>query len=323
MEPILNPENARFTVYPIRYPMLWDLYMKQMAAFWKAQEIDFSQDKHDFDALSSDEQHFIKRVLAFFAASDGIVNFNISERFLKDVQIMEARVAYTFQMAMENIHGETYSMMLDNIVRDTEERAYLFNAIQTIPSIKQMSDWAMRWIDSETSFAHRVVAFACVEGIFFSGAFASIYWLKHHKGSGKKFMNGLIKSNEFIARDEGLHTIFACEMYKLLIHRLTMTDVMKIVDEAVQIAKTFVDDAIPIRLIGMSSERMNQYIEYVADYLLVNLGYGKHYSSQNPFSFMDTIGMVQKTNFFEQRPSEYMMAHIPGNKISYELSDDF
>jgi ribonucleotide reductase beta subunit family protein with ferritin-like domain len=324
MEPILNPENARFTIYPIQYPGIWDLYMQQLSAFWKAQEIDFSRDRHDFEELNEGEQHFIKRVLAFFAASDGIVNFNISERFMKDVQITEARVAYTFQMAMENIHGETYSLMLDNIVNESNEKKYLFNAIQTIPSIKQMSEWAMKWIDSDTSFAHRLIAFAVVEGIFFSGAFASIYWLKKHKGSGRVFMNGLVKSNEFIARDEGLHTIFACEMYKLLQNRLPMDEVLSIIIEGVMIAKEFMSDALPIRLIGMNVDQMNTYIEYVADVLLVNLGYTKHYNVQNPFRFMDMIGVLQKTNFFESRPTEYMAAHTANNTHNtFALSDDF
>ena len=326
MEPILDPSNARFTIYPIRYQKVWDLYMQQLAAFWKAQEIDFSNDKHDFDQLNEGEQHFVKRVLAFFAASDGIVNFNINDRFLQDVQITEARVAYTFQMAMENIHGESYSLMLDNIVRDKAEKEFLFNAIETIPSVKMMSDWAMKWIKSELSFAHRLIGFAVVEGVFFSGAFASIFWMKKYKGSGKLFMQGLVKSNEFIARDEGLHTIFACTLYELLVHKLSYKDVLEIVVEGVDIANTFMTDALPIRLIGMNEEQMHTYIKYVADVLLVNLGYEKYYKVQNPFIFMETIGMLQKTNFFESRPTEYQSAHIfnkDKDPNKFEISDDF
>lgn len=325
MEPLLDPNNARFTIYPIKYPTIWELYMKQLAAFWKAQEIDFSNDKTDFDQLTEGEQHFIKRVLAFFAASDGIVNFNINERFLQDVQIMEARVTYMFQMAMENIHGESYSLMLDNIVRDKAEKEFLFNAIETIPSVKMMSDWAMKWIKSDLSFAHRLIGFAVVEGIFFSGAFAAIFWMKKYKGTGKLFMQGLVKSNEFIARDEGLHTIFACTLYELLQKKLDYVSVLEIVEEGVAIAKTFMSDALPIRLIGMNEDQMKQYIEYVADTLLVNLGYEKHYKVTNPFVFMETIGMLQKTNFFESRPTEYQSAHIfnTDKNKDFSISDDF
>lgn len=326
IEEILDPKNSRFTVFPIKYPKIWELYEKQLASFWKAQEIDFSKDYNDFLELSESEQHFIKMVLAFFAASDGIVNFNLSERFLSDVQIVEARVAYSFQMMMEWIHSTSYSMMLDNIVRDPAEKEKLFNSITTIPSVKLMSDWALKWIDSPLSFAHRVIAFAVVEGIFFSGAFASIFWLKKYKGSGKLFMQGLIKSNEFIARDEGLHTVFACEMYALLKNKLPYDEILKIITEGVSISKVFMADALPIRLIGMSDENMHRYLEYVADCLLVNLGYEKYYKSINPFTFMETIGMLQKTNFFESRPTEYQSAHIFNiDKKSQEwhISDDF
>lgn len=310
IDPILNPENFRFTVYPIRYPTIWELYEKQLACFWKAKEIDFSKDYDDFLKLNTQEQHFIKMILAFFAASDGIVNWNISERFLKDVQICEARTAYIFQMMMEGIHGETYSLMLDNIVKDKVEKHRLFSAITEIESVKLMSDWALKWIESSDSFQYRLIAFAIIEGVFFSGAFASIFWLKKYKGSGSHFMNGLVKSNEFISRDEGLHTDFACEIYRLLQHKLTTQQVSEIFEEGVSISKKFMQDALPCRLIGMNGDHMNQYIEYVADRLLVTLGYGKKYGSANPFSFMDTIGMTQKTNFFEHRPSEYASAHV-------------
>lgn len=324
MEPILSSEKERFTIYPIEYKSIWNLYQKQLACFWKVQEIDFSKDYEDYLSLTSDEQHFIKMVLAFFAASDGIVNFNISERFLNDVKIMEAKTAYIFQMMMESIHNETYSLMLDNIIKDKQEKEFLFNAIRTVPSVKKMSDWAMKWIDSDLSFAHRVIAFAVIEGIFFSGAFASIFWLKKYRSSGRLFMQGLVKSNEFISRDEGLHTEFACEIYSLLENKLSRRQVLDIIEDGVSIAYTFINDAIPVRLLGINSDSMKQYIEYVADRLLVALGYDKQYKCENPFPFMETIGMVQKTNFFESRPTEYQSAYTFNNSsIDFHISDDF
>ncbi len=324
MEPILDEKNKRYTIYPIRYKTIWDSYQRQLASFWKAQEIDFSKDYDDFLELTEGEQHFIKHILAFFAASDGIVNFNISERFLQEVKIMEATVAYTFQMAMESIHGETYSLMLDNIVRDQAEKTKLFNAIETMPSVKLMSDWAFKWIDDrEASFAQRLVAFAVVEGVFFSGAFAAIFWLKKYKSAGRLFMQGLIKSNEFIARDEGMHTDFACLMYALLQHRLPREQVVAIVTEGVAIAQTFMSDALPVRLIGMSDGHMESYLQYVADRLISALGYPRHYNATNPFPFMETIGMLQKTNFFESRPTEYQSAHVLATSKAFEITEDF
>ncbi|GAI11845.1 unnamed protein product, partial [marine sediment metagenome] len=224
-EPILNPKNKRFTVFPIQYQSIWDEYHKQFACFWRAEEIDFSGDYDDFLSLSKDEQHFIKMIIAFFAASDGIVNMNLGERFSREIQIMEAQIAYNFQMMMEDIHGKIYSLMLENIVRDPKEKEFMFNAIENVPSIKLMADWAFKWIDSSESFGHRVIAFAIVEAVFFSGAFASIFWIKKYKAkhsgsSSKQFMNGLIQSNKFIARDEGMHAGFACEIYKLLNHKV-------------------------------------------------------------------------------------------------------
>jgi ribonucleoside-diphosphate reductase subunit M2 len=324
-EPILNPENFRFTIFPIKYNTIWDLYKKQLSCFWKAEEIDFSKDYDDYNELDTNEKHFIKMILAFFAASDGIVNWNLSERFLQDVQICEARTAYVFQMMMEGIHGETYSLMLDNIVKDREEKKELFNAIKEIESVKLMSDWAMKWIESKDSFQYRLIAFAIIEGVFFSGAFASIFWIKKYKGSGRQFMSGLIKSNEFIARDEGLHTEFACELYRLLERKLSYNQILPIFEEGVAISKKFMSDALPCRLIGMNVDMMNDYIEYVADRLLVSLGYSKKYNKSNPFSFMDTIGMIQKTNFFESRPTEYQSAHVFNTNSSgpIEISDDF
>ena len=324
MEPILSETNKRYTVYPIQYKNIWDSYQKQLASFWKAQEIDFTRDYDDFIQLNEDEQRFIKHILAFFAASDGIVNFNISSHFLKDVKIMEALVAYSFQMSMENIHGETYSLMLDNIVRDKEEKDMLFRAIETVPSVKAISDWAFKWIDDkDASFASRLIAFAVIEGVLFSGAFAAIFWLKKYKSGGRLFMQGLIKSNEFIARDEGLHTDFACEMYSLLQNRLPRSEVIKIIKEGVDIAQTFMRDALPVRLIGMNSENMDRYLEFVADRLLSSLGYTAEWNSRNPFPFMETIGMLQKTNFFESRPTEYQSAHVLAKSKAFEIVEDF
>ena len=323
-EPVLDPNNSRFTIFPIEYEYIWELYEKQVACMWKAKEIDFSKDYDDFLTLNKDEQHFIKMILAFFAASDGIVNWNLSERFLSDVQIMEAKVAYTFQMAMENIHGETYSLQLDNIVRNKQEKEHLFASIKTIPSVKLMSDWAIKWIKSDKSFHHRVIAFAIIEGVFFSGAFAAIFWIKKYLSNGKQFMNGLIKSNEFIARDEGLHTEFACEMYNLLKYKLPFEEVKQIFDEGVGISKQFMSDALPCQLLGMDSIKMNSYIEYVADRLIICLGYKKKlYNSSNPFEFMNSIGFTVKNNFFESRSTEYQSATVLNENTKIEITEDF
>jgi len=326
MEPILDDSNSRFTMYPIQHQGLWDLYQKQLSSFWKPQEVDFSKDYEDFMELSVDEQHYIKRVLAFFAASDGIVNFNLSKRFLQEIKIMEAITCYTFQMMMEGIHSETYSLMLDNLIKEPVEKKFLFDSIKTVESVKKLGDWAMHWIESDLSFAHRVVAFAVVEGIFFSGAFASIFWLKRYKSNGRLFLQGLVKSNEFIARDEGMHVQFACEIYKLLQVKLGSESAYEIVRDGVNVAKIFMEDALPIRLIGMNNESMAQYIECVADRLLVDLGYKKLYNSQNPFVFMETIGMLGKSNFFETRPTDYQSAFNQDNKRTSNLEtfdDDF
>jgi ribonucleotide reductase beta subunit family protein with ferritin-like domain len=322
-EPILDKENTRFCLeFPLKYNNLWNLYKKQQSAFWKAEEIDFSQDYKDWVNLNEDEQYVIKMILAFFANTDGIVNLNISSTFLNDITIIEAKMAYTYQMMMENIHSETYSLMLDNLIRDNKEKKYLFDAIHTIPSINIISDWALKWVENKQNIAYKIIAFACVEGIFFSGAFATIFWLKKYKGSGKMFMPGLIKSNEFIARDEGMHTDFACELYQLIINKPDKNEVYNIIKESVEIAKIFSTESIKCKLVGLNSELMNQYIEYVADRLSISLGYEKIYKVNNPFTFMDSIGMLQKTNFHEQRPSEYQSAHIGGDK-SLEIEDDF
>jgi ribonucleotide reductase beta subunit family protein with ferritin-like domain len=314
-EELLKEENQRFTVFPIKYNSIWKLYKKQLEAFWKAEEIDFSNDKNDYMTLNKDEQNFVKMVLAFFAASDGIVNFNLRERFLKDIKIMEAQTAYGFQMMMEGVHNECYSLMLENIIDDKEEREYLFDAIKNVPSIKAMADWALKWIESTSSFAFRLFAFAIVEGIFFSGAFASIFWLKKYRSQGKHFMNGFIKSNEFISRDEGMHVQFAVHLYSLLKHKLSTSLVNQLIDEAVKISITFTDDAIKTKLIGMNPELMEKYIKYIGDRLLVSLGYSKLYNEENPFDFMETIGMIRKTNFFEHRPTEYKSAYTADAKI--------
>jgi ribonucleotide reductase beta subunit family protein with ferritin-like domain len=324
-EPILDQSTRRFTLFPITYSTLWELYKKQLASFWKAEEIDFSRDRDDFESLSENEKHYIKRILGFFASSDGIVNFNLATRFLKELVPMEATVCYTYQMMMENIHSESYSIMLDNLITNSDEKNELFNSIKTVESIKNISDWAFKWIDSDLPFSYRVIAFCVVEGVFFSGAFASIFWLKRFKSNGRLFMSGLIKSNEFISRDEGQHVQFGVEIYKLLKNKLTTQQVYKIIDEGVKISKQFYSDAIPVRLLGINEESMMDYIMYVSDRLLVELGYEKKYNKQNPFSFMETIGMQSKTNFFESRPTEYQSAYVLGDKEDKNdiLEDDF
>lgn len=326
-EPILDPKNSQFTAYPIRYPTVHKLYKEQIACMWKAEEIDFSNDYEDFQTLNENEKHFIEMILAFFAASDGIVNFNLTERFTREVQPQEIITAYQFQIMMENIHSEVYSLMLENIVRDTDKRNRMFNAITTEPSIKMMADWAFKWIDSSESFAHRVVAFAIVEGVFFSGAFASIFWLKKYKQNtqtGKPFMNGLVTSNKFISRDEGLHCNFACEIYSLLNNRLEQHVVADIMSEAVDIAKQFITVSISVNLIGMNSGMMCEYIEYVSDRLLSMLKHDKIYETRNPFDFMNTIGLGDKTNFFDLRPHEYQDAHVMNeSKKEINISEDF
>lgn len=315
-EEILDPNLMKFTAFPIKYNHIWKLYKEQVASFWKAEEIDFSNDYNDFLTLNKNEQHFIEMVLAFFAASDGIVTFNLSERFTKEVKNTEILFTYQFQTAMENIHSETYSLMLENVVRDPARKEFLFNAIKNVDSVKQMADWAFKWIESTESFAHRVVAFAIIEGVFFSGAFASIYWIKHYKnknngtGKGKTFMEGLIQSNHLIARDEGMHCNFAVEIYRLLNNKLTQEEIQKIMEEAVNISCNFMTDALPVKLIGMNDEQMCDYIYYVADRLLSMLGYKKMYDKKNPFKFMETIGLSTKGNFFELKNMEYGDANI-------------
>ena len=324
VETILNPANSQFTIFPIKYHALWDLYKKQQRAFWKAEEIDFSSDRDDFEKLNDNEKLFIKMILAFFASSDGIVNFNLRERFLQEIQIMEAQVAYGWQMMMENIHGEVYSLMLDNVIADPEEKERLFNAVSTVNTVKLMSDWALKWVKSDKSFGHRVVAYCVVEGVMFQGTFAAIFWLKKYKSSGTLFMPGLTGSNELISRDEGMHKDFGVEIFKLLENKPRKEEVYEIVKEGVEIAQKFSVDALPCKLIGMNQKDMCVYIQYVADRLVVELGYEKIWGSKNPFPFMETIGSTVKTNFFEKRETAYQSAHVVSkNSNVLELTDDF
>ncbi|QKF93831.1 ribonucleoside diphosphate reductase small subunit [Fadolivirus algeromassiliense] len=330
-EPILSENMRKFTALPIQYQNIWKKYKEQLASFWKAEEIDFSNDYNDFLTLNDNEKYFVEMILAFFAASDGIVNFNLSERFTKDVKNTEILFTYQFQTMMENVHSETYSLMLDNIVKDPHKKQFLFNAIKNVESVKLMADWAFKWIESSKSFSYRVIAFAIVEAVFFSGAFAAIFWLKKYKNKnrdaskGTPFMDGLIKSNKFISRDEGMHAAFACEVYSLLKNKLPQSEVNEILKEGVIVSQKFMTDALPVKLIGMSSQSMCDYIEYIGDRLLVMLGYKKIYNKKNPFKFMETIGLNDKTNFFESRPHEYQDAHImnKGNKSTITINDEF
>ena len=326
VEPLLDASKQRWTMFPIQHQDLWDFYQKSLSAFWKAEEVDFSKDYEDFSALSLDEQHFIKMTLAFFASSDNIVNFNLRERFTKDVKVQEALVCYDYQVFIENIHSQVYSLMLENLIKDPSEKEHLFNAVSTVPAVEKMKNWAMKWIESDKSFAHRLIAFSAIEGIFFSGSFASIFWFKLFNNKGKGIMPGLTSSNQFISRDEGLHVEFACLLYSKLVQKLPTEEVQQIIQEAVEIAQNFAIDSLPVRLIGMNSDIMKEYIAYVADRLLASLGYSKYYHTKNPFPFMETIGMISKTNFFESRVSEYQSSkNANTNKMlsNLEISDDF
>ncbi|GAA6058878.1 hypothetical protein JCM10212_002822 [Sporobolomyces blumeae] len=318
-EPILKPNDQRFVLFPIQYNEIWGQYKRAQASFWTAEEMDLSKDMNHWDTkLTENEKYFISHVLAFFAASDGIVNENLVERFGSEVQIAEARCFYGFQIMMENIHSEVYSLLIDTYVREPEQRDKLFNAIETIPAIGKKADWALKWISDEKSvFGERLVAFAAVEGIFFSGSFASIFWLKK-----RGLMPGLTFSNELISRDEGLHTDFACLLFSHLERRPHPDTVERIIREAVEIEQEFLTDALPVRLIGMNAELMCQYIEFVADRLLVSLGNKKIYNRENPFDFMDMISMEGKTNFFEKRNSSYQMPGIMAKQNAREAGED-
>ncbi len=319
-EPILRENNDRFVLFPIQYDEIWKMYKQAEASFWTAEEIDLSQDLNDWENLTDDEKHFIKHVLAFFAASDGIVNENLVVHFMQDVQIPEARCFYGFQIAIENIHAETYSLLIDTYIKDLSEREYLFNALETVPCVKKKADWALRWIDDAPSFAHRLIAFAAVEGIFFSGSFCSIFWLKK-----RGLMPGLAFSNELISRDEGLHCDFACLIYSMLQQKLPLEELQAIIKEAVVFEQEFVTEALPVSLIGMNADMMSQYIEFCADRLLVALGSPKVYNTANPFPFMEMISLQGKTNFFEKRVSEYQKAGVMSSKDqqTFALDEDF
>jgi len=319
-EPILAENKNRFGLFPIEHNDIWSFYKKAEASFWTAEEIDLSQDLVDWERLTEDERHFVKHVLAFFAASDGIVNENLAENFLSEVQYTEAKFFYGFQVTIENIHSETYSLLIDTYIKDSAEKAGLFNAIDTLDCVRKKADWALRWIE-KGSFAERLVAFAAVEGIFFSGSFCSIFWLKK-----RGLMPGLSFSNELISRDEGLHCDFACLLYtRHLINRLPKEQVREIIMDAVEIEKEFIIDALPVKLIGMNSDLMSQYIEFVADRLLVELGNERVYNASNPFDFMEMISIQGKTNFFEKRVGEYQKASVLSDKESqrFTLDEEF
>ncbi|KAK0748869.1 ribonucleotide reductase [Apiosordaria backusii] len=319
-EPLLTENPQRFVLFPIKYHEVWQMYKKAEASFWTAEEIDLSKDLHDWNnKLTDDEKFFVSHILAFFAASDGIVNENLVERFSAEVQIPEARCFYGFQIMMENIHSETYSLLIDTYIKEPSQRTYLFNAIDTIPCIRKKADWALRWIsDKDASFAQRLVAFAAVEGIFFSGAFASIFWLKK-----RGLMPGLTFSNELISRDEGLHTDFACLLFSHLNNRPSKQVIEDIIRDAVQIEQEFLTEALPCALLGMNANLMKQYIEFVADRLLVALGNEKIYRSTNPFDFMENISLGGKTNFFEKRVGEYQKAGVMNStKKSDETAEE-
>lgn len=309
LEPLLRENPRRFVIFPIEYPDIWAKYKEAEASFWTTEEVDLSKDMKDWDQLTDDERYFISHVLAFFAASDGIVNENLVERFSQEVQVTEARCFYGFQIAIENVHSEMYSMLIDTYIKDPKQKEFLFNAIETMPCITKKAKWALQWIASkEATFAERVVAFAAVEGIFFSGSFASIFWLKKR---GR--MPGLTFSNELISRDEGLHCAFACLMFSHLIQKPSKERVTNIIREAVKIEQEFLVEAIPVTLLGMNCEQMSQYIEYVADRLLLDLGCDKVYGSTNPFDFMNKISVEGKTNFFEKKVGEYQKNGVVDN----------
>ena len=319
IEPILKPDDNRFVMFPIKHNDVWEMYKRQVDCFWRAEEIDLSKDLGDWDKLSNDEQHFIKMIIAFFAGSDGLVLENLASRFMNDVQISEARAFYGFQIAMENIHSETYSLLIDTYIRDGDEKARLFNGIENFPCINKKAEWAKKWIaDKRSSFASRLVAFAVIEGIFFSGAFCSIYWLKK-----RGLMPGLTFSNELISRDEALHTEFAVLLYSKLQKKLNKKRIYEIIKEAVDIEKEFINDAIPCRMIGMNSVLMSQYVEFVADRLCLQLGYDKIYNASNPFDFMELISIETKVNFFERTNSEYALANKKVDEDVFDFSSDF
>jgi ribonucleoside-diphosphate reductase subunit M2 len=318
VEPLLSQDN-RFVMFPIKDENIWSMYKKHVDCFWRPEEIDLNKDMKHWDTLNEDEKHFISMILAFFAASDGIVVENLASRFMSEVQLAEARAFYGFQIAMENIHSHTYSLLIDSFVKNEEEKNKLFYSIDNFPCIKKKADWAQKWInDKKSSFATRLIAFACIEGIFFSGAFCSIFWLKT-----KGLMPGLCFSNELISRDEALHTEFAVLLYSRLNSKLSKKKVTEIVKNAVEIEIEFICEALPCRLIGMNSALMTEYIKFVADRLIIQLGYEKIYNAENPFSFMEMISIDSKTNFFEKRVSEYSLATKVKDDDIFELMCEF
>jgi ribonucleoside-diphosphate reductase beta chain len=317
-EVLLKENKDRFVILPINYPAVWEMYKKHEASFWTAEEIDLSGDLHDWANLNDGERHFISHILAFFAASDGIVNENLAVNFMSEVQLPEARCFYGFQIMMENIHSETYALLIDTYIKDPREKEHLFHAIDTVPAVKRKAEWALRWIENG-SFAERLVAFAAVEGIFFSGSFCSIFWLKK-----RGLMPGLTFSNELISRDEGLHCEFACLLYRMLSHQLPLEQVRKIISDAVEIEKEFITEALPVDLIGMNARLMKQYIEFVADRWLEELGNPKLYHASNPFDFMEMISLQGKTNFFEKRVGDYQKAGVLSKESqNFSLDEDF
>ena len=319
MEPILTENPNRFTIFPLKYNDLWELYKKAESSFWTAGEIDFSADSNDWDNLNDIEKHFLLNILAFFAGSDGIVLENLLTNFFTEVQIPEARSFYALQAAVENIHGEVYSLLIDTFAESDEIKNNLFNAIETIPCVTKKADWAIKWMDPSLSFAHRLVAFAIVEGVFFSGSFCAIFWFK----SRNKMVKTLGTSNDLIARDESMHTEFAIALYKHLNNKLEAETINTIIKEAVEIEENFIIDSIKCSMIGMNENLMKQYIHFVADRLLTQLGCPKIYHDENPFPFMDTIGLDGKTNFFEKRVTEYQLSSNVDNNSTFDINDDF
>jgi ribonucleoside-diphosphate reductase subunit M2 len=318
-EPLLAPDDKRFVMFPIKYQDIWEMYIKQVECFWRPEEIDLTKDLSHWESLSDDEKYFISSILAFFAASDGIVLENLASRFMNDVQVSEARAFYGFQIAMENIHSHTYSLLIETYIKDKEEKHKLFNAIENFPCIKKKSDWAQKWInDNRSSFATRLVAFACIEGIFFSGAFCSIYWLKK-----RGLMPGLTFSNELISRDEALHCEFAVLLYSKLLKKVDKNRIHEIIKEAVEIESEFICEALPCRLIGMNSEMMTQYIQFVADRLCVQLGYKKIYNVTNCFDWMQLISLEGKANMFERQNDSYALSNKTITNDTFNLNEDF
>jgi ribonucleotide reductase beta subunit family protein with ferritin-like domain len=316
---LLDPTTDRYCLFPIKDNEIWEFYKKSVSSFWTTEEINFAGDLKDYNNMTDGERYFIKMVLAFFASSDGVVNENLVLRFSNEIQLPEARAVYSIQNFMETIHSETYSLLIDSYIKDKDEKMKCFNAIQEYPCIKKKCEWGIKWInDKDSSFEKRLIAFACIEGIFFSGAFCAIYWLKK-----RGLMKGLCFSNELISRDEGLHTEFAVLLYTKYCDRIEEKEIYTLFKECVDIEKEFIIEALPCRLIGMNANLMKQYIEYVADRLLIQLGYDKLYHAQNPFSFMESISIESKTNFFEKRVAEYSLADGGSRETAFNFDTNF